>query len=263
MSKRFLYSVFTKPWKLAVSDLADYVKRLGFNGIELPVRKGYQVEPAFVAKGLPNAARVLADSGLKIFSVAGPTDEATIAACAESEVPLIRICVGIEGNRYLAEESRRRKEFDKLIPLLEKYGVKVGIQNHCGKSVANAMQLRSLLHKYDPKHIGVVWDPAHNALNGEEPEHAIDIVLPHLCMVNLKNAFWKLRTGPEAPYAQWQEYWTMGRYGLASWPRVAAELKRRNWSGVLCLSAEYSDQGAVDRLVPEDLSFARYLFDSA
>jgi sugar phosphate isomerase/epimerase len=262
MSKRFQYSVFTKPWKLALTDLAEHVKRLGFDGVELPVRDGYQVEPGFVARGLPNAAKVFADSGLKIFSVAGPTDEKSIAACAESGVPVIRICVGIEGNRYLAEEARRRKEFDKLLPLLQKYGVKLGLQNHCGKSVANAMQLRGLVHKYDPKHIGVVWDPAHNALNGEEPEHAIDIVLSHLCMVNLKNAFWKLRTGPEAPYAQWQEYWTTGRHGLASWPRVATELKRRNWSGVLCLSAEYSDHDAVEQLIADDLSFARYLFDS-
>jgi sugar phosphate isomerase/epimerase len=262
VAQRFSYSVFTKPWKTALTDLAKHVRKLGFDGIELPVRPGYQVEPRFVAKGLPNAVKILADNGLQIFSIAGPTDEATIAACGEAGVPVIRICVGIEGNHYLAEETRRRKEFDKLVPLLEKHGVKLGLQNHCGKSVANAMQLRSLVKKYDPKKIAVVWDAAHNALNGEEPEHAIDIVWSHLCMVNLKNAFWKLRTGPDAPYAQWTEYWTTGRHGLASWPRVAAELKRRNWTGVLCLSAEYSDRDYVDRLIGEDMSFAKYLFDS-
>ncbi len=263
MTRRFHYSVFTKHWKMALTDLAEHVRKLGFDGVELPIRSGYQIEPQFVATGLPNAAKIFADKGLKIFSVAGPTDEATIAACGETGIPVLRICVGIEGNHYLSEEAKRKKEFDKLVPLLEKHGVKLGIQNHSGKSVATAMQLRSLVKKYDPRHISVIWDVAHNALNGEEPEHAVDILLSHLCMTNLKNAFRKLRTGPEAPYAQWTEYWTTGRHGLASWPRVATELKRRKWTGVLCLSAEYSDHDATEKLLEEDMSFAKYLFDSA
>jgi sugar phosphate isomerase/epimerase len=247
---------------MALTDLAAHVSKLGFHGVELPIRPGYQVEPAFVYRGLPNAVKIFADAGLKVFSVAGAADESTIAACGESGVPMIRMCVGIEGNSYLAEEEKRRRDFDSLLPLLEKHKVCLGLQNHSGKSVANAMQLRSLVKDYDPNLISAVWDAAHNALNGEEPEHAIDIVWSHLRMVNLKNAYRKLRTGPEAPYAQWSEYWTTGRHGLASWPRVAAELKRRRWSGVLCLSAEYTDHESVNRLIAEDLEFARYLFDS-
>ncbi len=39
-------TVFTKPWqKLTLEELADLIKGLGFDGIELPVRPGFQVEP--------------------------------------------------------------------------------------------------------------------------------------------------------------------------------------------------------------------------
>jgi hypothetical protein len=79
-------------------------------------------------------------------------------------------------------------------------------------------------------------------------------------MVNLKNAFWRRENGPEAEYAEWKIYWTAGRQGLASWPRVAAELKRRNYSGIVCLTAEYSDERAVNRLIAEDIAFAKSLF---
>jgi sugar phosphate isomerase/epimerase len=261
MAKRFFYSVFTKSWKTPLAQLAKFVRTRGFDGIEIPVRPGYQVPPENVEKGLPEAAGILADHGLKIFSVAGPTDEPTMAACAAAGVPVIRICVGIEGKDYLAEEQRIRRECDALAPLLAKHGVTLGIQNHCGSCVANAMQMRSLVNKYDPRYVGIVWDPAHNALNGEITEHAIDIVWSHLCMVNLKNAFWRRKNGPEAEYAQWETHWTTGRHGLASWPGVAAELKRRAWSGVLCLSAEYSDHDAVNRLIAEDIAFARSLFE--
>ena len=154
MEQKFTYSVFTKPWKIPLPKLGKLVKSLGFDGVELPVRPGYQVAPENVTKGLPRAARILADCGVKICSVAGPTDEATIAACAKAGVPVIRICMGIEGTRYLAEEIRLQKECDALVPLLQRYGVTLGIQNHCGRSIANAMQLRRFLEKYDPDVIG-------------------------------------------------------------------------------------------------------------
>ena len=123
------------------------------------------------------------------------------------------------------------------------------------------MGLRYLLEGRDPKHVAAVWDAAHNALEGQRPEYAIDILWGHICMVNLKNAYWLRTKGPEAEVAEWKTYWTSGRQGLASWPRAAAELKRRGYDGVVCLTAEYSDHDSVDRLVAEDMAFARGLFE--
>jgi sugar phosphate isomerase/epimerase len=256
------YAVFTKPWpQKSLAQLGTFIRELGFDAVELPVRPGFQVEPDSVASGLPQAARVLGEAGVRIASVAGPADERTMAACAEAGVPIIRICVSIPADLgYMAAEDRLQQEYDEMWPLLEKHGVTLGIQNHCDRCVANAMGLRHLVERYAPEHIGAVWDAAHNALNGEDPELAIDIVWSHLCMVNLKNAFWRRTNGPDATDVSWRPYWTSGRQGLASWPRVAAELQRRNWTGVLCLTAEYSDEESVERLVAEDLAYAKSLF---
>lgn len=258
-----IYTVFTKPWReLTVPQLGELVAGLGFQGIEFPVRPGYQVEPENVRQGLPKLAKELARFGLKIYSVAGPTDEATIAACGEAGVPVIRVMVRIEADGYLATEARVRREYEALVPLLDKYGVRIGVQNHNGRDIANALAVRRLLEGLDPKHFGIVWDAAHEALAGTEPELAIEIAWPYLCMVNLKNGFWQRVNGPEAEYALWKTYWTSGRHGLACWPRVVSELKRRGYSGVVCLTAEYSDQSAVNRLIAEDLAFAKSLFAS-
>ena len=191
---------------------------------------------------------------------AGPIPEPFIAACAEAGVPVIRVMAPIGEDGYLASVARLQREYDALLPLLEKYGVQLGIQNHCDRMVCNAMGLRHLIERYDPRLIGAVWDAAHNALNGEEPEMAIDIVWSHLCMVNLKNAYWRRVTGPEADDVHWRPWWTTGPQGLASWPRVAAELRRRDYHGVICLPAEYSDEPAVDRLIAQDIAFAKALF---
>lgn len=256
----FTFSVFTKPWKTQIPELGAFVKGLGFDAIELPVRPGYQVPPENVERDLPKAARQLADCGVAIASIAGPTDEKTIAACGEAGVPIIRVMVRIGEGGYMATEARARAEYEALLPLLDKHKVQIGVQNHCDEFVANAIGLRHLMERFDPKHVGAVWDPAHCALNGEDPELAVDILWSHLCMVNLKNAFWQRRTGPEAEAAEWRVYWTTGRHGQASWPRVAAELKRRGWRGVLCLTAEYSDEPSVNRLIAEDIAFAKALF---
>jgi sugar phosphate isomerase/epimerase len=262
MAKGITFSVFTKPWRtMPLPQLGEFVRDLGFDGIEFPIRPGYQVEPENV-KELPRAARRLAEFDVRIFSVAGPTDEATIAACAEVGVPIIRVMAHIGGDEgYLAAEAGFQREYDALVPLLDRYGVKLGVQNHCGRFVTNAVGLRRLVERYDPRNIGVVWDAAHEALDGGLPELALDAVWSHLCMVNLKNAFRQRVNGPEAEYAQWSIYWTSGRHGLAPWPRVADELKARNYQGTICLTAEYSDHGAVDHLIAEDIAFARPLFE--
>ena len=117
----------------------------------------------------------------------------------------------------------------------------------------------NLLKDYDPQHVALVWDPAHNALEGMDSDAALDIVAPYLCVVNLKNAYWRRATGPEAPVAQWQIYWTSGAQGRASWARVIEKLRAINFSGPICFSAEYSDEERVDELIVKDLAFARSL----
>ena len=257
------FSVFTKPWKeMPLERLGEYVKSLGFDGVDLPVREGFQVEPANAERELPAAAKILEEQGISILSVADGTEEKTISACAAGGVPMIRICVRIEGGFMESIEAWKRK-LDDLVPILDKHGVTLGLQNHCGPNVANAMGLRYLLEDRDPRHVAAVWDAAHNALEGERPEYAIDILWPHIRMVNLKNAYWLRTNGPEAEVAEWKTYWTSGRHGLASWPRVAAELNCRGYEGVICLTAEYSDNDSVDRLIAEDIAFAKALFEQS
>ena len=264
-------SVFTKPWRMPLAQLGDHVAGLGFGAVELPVRPGYPVEPENVTRGLPDAARTLARSGVRIASVAGPTDERTVMACAEAGVPVIRTMARIGPSGYLASVEALQAEYAALVPALERAGVTIGIQNHSGRFVANALGLRDLLAPFEAHHVAAVWDAAHEALNGMEPDIALDVIWPKLRMVNLKNALWRrtsglrlrnaaIRVSPHSAVAIWRPQWTAGRHGLASWPRIVDELRRRGYEGTVCLTAEYSDEQAVDRLIVEDLRYAQSLF---
>lgn len=258
------YTVFTKPWKTkSLPELARFVRDLGFDGVELPVRPGFQVEPENITTGLPEAARIFADHGVRIGTLAGPTDEVTIAACAAAGVPIIRVCESIDRSvGYLATEKRLREGYDALIPTLDAHGVAIGVQNHCDFCVNNAMGLLHLLEGYDPKHVCAILDQAHNGLNGEPPELAIDIVWSHLRVANFKSAFWVRGNGPEAAEATWKPHWTTGRHGLAQWTRTVRELKKRAFEGDICLTAEYSDDEHVETLIAEDILYIKQLFDT-
>jgi sugar phosphate isomerase/epimerase len=254
------FSVFTKPWKMPLAELGLIIAELGFDGIELPVRPGYQVEPQHVARDLEGAVRELAKQNVRITSVAAEPTEGLIAACADLGIPLIRTMAPIDADGYAASVARLQHRYAELLPVLERHNVQLGVQNHYGRYICNASGLMHLLAPFNTQAIGAVWDAGHTALCGEEPELALEIVWPQLRLVNLKNAFWRRVTGPEAEEVAWVPYWTSGRQGLASWPRVAAELRRRAYSGVICLTAEYSDEPAVKRLIADDLAYARTLF---
>ncbi len=264
------YTVFTKPWTEPLAQLGPKIKSLGFDGVELPVRPGYQVTPDNVTAGLPEAAKILTDCGLKIGDVAGPTDEATIAACGAVGVPIIRVCVGIDMKiGYRASVEKIRRAYDALLPLLEKHGVAIGVQNHCGHCVGSAIGMVHLIEKYDPKYVCAVLDMAHCAVDGEPEAMALDIAWPHLHgLINFKSAFHRRLNGPEAVEASYAVHWTTCRHSGYSWAKMVALLKQRGYRGDICLPAEYTNLDAGGQLMgdemirplTEDITYIKALF---
>ncbi|MDK2971381.1 MAG: hypothetical protein PWP23_1136 [Candidatus Sumerlaeota bacterium] len=259
------FIVFTKPWKdKSLAELARFVRGLGFDGVELPVRPGFAVSPENAATQLPAAARLFAEEGLKILSVAADPTEDIIRAMGSIDTrPILRTMVKVPRTAsYLDTERAAIKSFKALVPILRGCGIAIGVQNHDGEFVANASGVRRILDHFEPDVVGAVWDPAHCALAGEIPEHAIDLLWSHLLMVNLKNAMPIRTTGPEAVEVQWHRYWTAGNMGCARWSRVAELLAQRGYTGPVCLCAEYGDASSVERLTAADLAYAQSLFHS-
>jgi len=257
------FSIFTKPWqKESVDELAALVLRLGFTGVEFPLREGYQAEPQHAEKDLPKLAKALKAHGLSITSVASDTTEAVFAGCAEAGVPLIRVMYwhDLNGN-YLETEAAIRREIEGFLPLCEKYGVKVGVQQHCGPSVNSTMEMLHLLEHYDPKLIGGIWDAAHSGLAGEEPEQALDIIWEHLAGLSFKSAYYRRINGPEAERARYDAYFTTGKQGQCSWPRAVARIAKRGYTGTICMPAEYSDEDNTELYAAQDLADLKNLID--
>ncbi len=255
-------AVFVKPWKsLTLYELAEHVHQLGFQWIELPVRPGFACQPETIEQDLPKAVEILGAQDVKILNVTVDMpldDERLYAACAAAGVTLNRVMFHCRDTNYWEAEAAARQQLDSAAHLCEQYNVRIGVQNHAGGFVGvHEFGLHHLLQDYDARYFGAIWDAAHNALEGMAPELALDVLADRLLIVNLKNAFWRRASGPEAVIAEWKIYWTSGRQGRANWSRVASKLRQINYTGPICLTAEYSDETAVDRLIQEDLAFAQ------
>lgn len=236
-------TVFTKPWKeLEISALADLIADLGFNGIELPVRPGFQVEPDTIEDTLPHAADVFRQRGLTIYSVAGDMDLKTARACASAGVPVLRTMLKITPDKsYMEHVDAFRALCQELGEVLDGSGTTIGLQNHCDEFVTSAI---GLIHAIDPlpqSQVSAVLDMGHTGLDGELEEIAIDIAWPRLSLVNLKNAV-RFEDGKDRHGATiWNRTWVPGREGYTSWQRVMSELGKRNYELPICITCEYKD----------------------
>ncbi|MCP8937411.1 sugar phosphate isomerase/epimerase [Alsobacter sp. SYSU M60028] len=252
-------AVFTKPWLDSIESVADRMAALGVQGIELPIRPGYQVTPADAGSTLARACKVLASRGLRIVSVAAPLEEAVIEACGDNGIPIVRTMLGIDLSkaRYAETIASHQARYRDLLPLLDRTGVRIGVQNHSGNNIGSAIGLYHLIEPFDPKHVCAILDMAHCGIAGEPTELSVDLLwerMPNL--VNFKNAYRERVNGPEENEAVWRTHWTTGRHGGFSWSGLVAELKRRKFTGTFVLPAEYTDpKGQPQRMGDDVLPF--------
>jgi len=260
----YRYSIFTKPYKtLSADELAQKVSGMGFDAIEYPLREGYQVKLGDAERGMRDFSEALAKHGIAVSSIASSTDEWAFAACQAAGCKILRIMAGVDKNmRYLEWEKSYIGYLEGLEPLARKYGVTVGIQNHYGNMASGTMELKRLVEKFDPKAVAAVWDAAHSGLAGEDTGQALDIIWDNLCLVNFKNGYYRRVNGPEAPYAKFEPYFTLGRHGAADYAKIAWYLKGRGYAGDICLPAEYTDETLVDELAPIELSYVKSLMEN-
>ncbi|MFF1819547.1 sugar phosphate isomerase/epimerase family protein [Kribbella sp. NPDC058245] len=246
-----IWSVFTKPWAgLPGDELGRLIAGLGFAGAEVPVRDTAYVTTATAEAELPTFTKQLRDEGIEPISVASDLTEPVFAACAASGVPMIRIMAPLGPDGYAASVRRNRAQLEESVVLAERYDVEVGVQPHHGRFIPSTLGVLQLLDGL-PDRFKLVWDAAHDALAGDEPEVTIELGADRLGIVNLKNA--KYVETDEG----WKTQFGQADDGLADWNAVHAALVKVNYDGPICLTAQYSDLTvSVEDRVRKDLQTA-------
>ncbi len=253
---------------MPLEELAELVKSLGFDGIELPVRPGFQVQPESMGENLPAASEIFRNRGLTIQSVATDLSTEAIHACAAAKVPILRTMLKLNPDLSYFENVRAfRRKCESIIALTAGSGVSIGLQNHADRFACSAVSIMQAIEPLDKDYVSAVVDLGHTGLDGENEDIAIDVTWSRLSMVNLKNSI-RERTTVENGIQQWRRKWVPGKEGITNWDKGIEELGRRNYTGPICITAEYADDNfkpiGGDAIIPylkDDMDFLKQLIE--
>lgn len=161
---------------LNFDQIAEVLARLEFDGADITLRPGGQIEPENARTELPKAVKTLQKSGIALpMMVSGVTD-----ANDPLSVDLLKIAAD-SGIRYyrmgwLAYDFKKsiqknldgfKGTFERLARLNEKLGIHGGYQNHSGLHVgAPVWDLYDLVKDVNPEYLGVQYDIRHAVTEG-------------------------------------------------------------------------------------------------
>ena len=161
---------------LDFDQIAEVLARLEFDGADITVRPGGQIEPENVKTELPKAVKTLQKSGIALPMIVtavtdadDPLTVATLKAAADSGIHYYRMgWLTYDFSKTIQQNlDSYKRQFEKLARLNEKLGIHGGYQNHSGLHVgAPVWDLYELLKDVDPKYLGVQYDIRHAITEG-------------------------------------------------------------------------------------------------
>jgi sugar phosphate isomerase/epimerase len=242
--------MFTKLFRnQCIEEIGTLVVDLGFDGIDLLIRTGHQVEPAAPEK-IPDAVRLLQEAGLAVpMATTDLTDPASLSAerllatCAEAGIALVRLGYWEydAGRGYAACFETARRHLDALQCLAEKTGVRLALQLHGNTIHGSGAQAAALLAGFDPAHVGAYPDPGNQVVQDgrEDWRFTFDILRPWLCCVGVKNGGWFPAEIAPTGQRRWQSDWLGLPDGMVPWDDIVAHLVESGYAGLLSFHSHY------------------------
>jgi sugar phosphate isomerase/epimerase len=245
-------AIFSKHLQFLQGDaLARGAATIGYDGIDITVRKGGHVEPERVRQDLPPLVKTIRAEGLEVPMITTdivdadtPYAEDMIAAAAGLGIAHYRF----GGFKYNDEPYPRQlaafqPRLAKLAALNARHGACAMYHTHSGTGVVGASiwDLHIIMQDIDPAGVGVNFDVAHATVEGGLGGwiNSFKITGPHLRGIAVKDFVWS-RNARGAWEPDWQPLGT-GMVHLAEFLRMA---KAAGFHGPLQQHFEYDLGGA-------------------
>ena len=246
-------AVFSKHLQFLAGDsLAAGVAELGFDGLDITVRKGGHVEPAQVSQDLPALAATLSRHGLEVPMVTTDIVDAETPFAEDILKTMARL--GIRNYRFGAFKWEARQPYDaqlermkprlaKLAALNTKYQACAMYHTHSGAGLVGASiwDLYILMKELDPKAMGVNYDVGHATIEGGLGGwiDSFKISGAHLRGIAVKDFLWE-----QDAKGNWREQWKPIGEGMVRFPQFFAMVAEAGFAGPLQMHYEYPLGGA-------------------
>ncbi|NWG12414.1 MAG: sugar phosphate isomerase/epimerase [Acidobacteria bacterium] len=242
--------IFSKHFpELGWADLAATAKGLGFDGIDLTVRKGGHVAPERVAADLPLAAAEIRKAGLSIPMIttevlsATPVAREVFSTAGRLSIPFLKpgyYRYKFADVRHELEEAG--KQFAELAALAQQSGIRIGYHNHADYVGAPIWDMARILDRLDARWAGYYFDICHAVAEGGGAcwKIAFNLAAPRIFMIAVKDFFWE-----RTVTGGWRRRMCPLGQGMVDWPAYFKLLAQANYQGPISLHVEYEIPGTT------------------
>lgn len=268
-------SIFSKHLQFVQgAELAKAAADLGFDGVDITVRKGGHIAPERVKETLPPLVATLRKQGLEVPMIT--TDIADADTPFTEDILRTASSLGIHHYRFgafkyasdrpiPAQLDDFRARLEKLAKINAKYQTSAMYHTHSGVGLVGApiWDLYIVMKDIDPKLIGINYDIGHATIEGGLGGW-IDswrVAGPHVRGIALKDFVWS--KGPRG----WREQWTPIGEGMVHFPQFLGMVAESDFNGPVQVHYEYplpeSDRAATYAAMKRDLTTLRGYFAKA
>ena len=235
-------------------ELAAAAAAIGFDGVDITLRKGGHVEPASVAADLPPLVATLRQHGLEVPMVT--TDIADAGTQFAEDILKACAALGIHhyrfgafkweaGQPYDAQLEAMKPRLAKLAALNARYQMCAMYHTHSGVGVVGASiwDLWYLMRDLDPQAVGVNFDVSHAVIEGGLGGwiDSFRITGNHLRGIAVKDVAWE-----KDSRGVFQTRWKPIGEGMVKLPEFFGMVAQTAFDGPLQLHFEYPLGGAND-----------------
>lgn len=235
------------------------VRRLGFGGVDLTVRKGGHVAPERAAEDLPAVVAAIRGEGLdvpmittELLSASDPTARPILSSAGKLGIPFFKPGY----YKYAFADVRQEldhaaQDFRGLVELGTQCGIAAGYHNHTGYLGASAWDAAKMLEGLDPRWAGFYFDPSHAVAEGGGAgwKIALNLAAPRLKMVAIKDCYWE-----KNPRGGWRQRFCPLGEGMVDWKYFFGALAKVGFSGPISLHIEYEPRDLLES-AGKDLEF--------
>jgi sugar phosphate isomerase/epimerase len=230
------------------SGLGRACKELGFDGVDLTVRKGGHVAPDRAAEDLPKAVAAIREAGLDVpmittalTSADDPAARPILTTAAQLGIRFFK--AGYYYYKYenvRAERDRAGADFKSLAGLAAETGMQAGFHNHTDYIGAALWDAAAFIEPLDSRWAGYYFDPRHASAEGGGGawKSALHLALARLKMVAIKDCVWQ-----KTPKGWRDGNCPLGE-GIVDWKYFFSALGRSGFAGPISLHIEYEIAGA-------------------
>lgn len=252
---RMEFCVFSKHLQfLGWAEMAAAAKEIGFEGVDLTVRKNGHVTPERVADDLPAAAEAIRKAGVALTMIT--TDIADMTTSYAEKVLRTAAQLGVkhyrwDGYKYkdgvalpdqlkaLAPRVKDLAAFNKEVGMCAMYHTHSG----AGRVGASQWDLWMLLKDHDRRHVSFNFDIAHATIEGGLGGwlHSAKLAMPHTGGIALKDFKWG-----KGANGRWRVEWQPIGDGMVQTVEYLKMAREGGFKGPAQIHYEY-DMGGADK----------------